>query len=186
MGNRWRHFITISKHKAVVFSECRKCGLFWRGLVHDMSKFSPAEFVSSARYFQGNHSPIEAEKAEIGYSKAWMHHKGHNPHHWEYWIDYDEKGQIIANKIPYKYVIEMVCDWIGAGQVYSGDTWDTDQPLRYYKQVRPGRHFHPATEELLLVFLSGIKDNGLDWFHRRAKSVAFRVTYEQTGGGNKG
>lgn len=96
-------------------------------------------------YFQGNKSPIEAQKAAEGYSVAWLHHKGHNPHHWEYWIDFDSQGEIIANKIPYKYVIEMICDWIGAGKVYAHGTWTQSDPLDYYYKVRAGRYFHPDT-----------------------------------------
>lgn len=94
MGVRWKHFKTICKHKAVVFKECRACGITWQGLVHDLSKFSPAEFTASAKYFQGDKSPIEAEKEATGYSAAWNHHKGHNPHHWEYWTDFDEDGEV--------------------------------------------------------------------------------------------
>jgi hypothetical protein len=169
MGAKWKHFKTVCKHKAVVFKQCRECGLFWRGLVHDMSKFSPTEFASSARYFQGDKSPIEAEKAETGYSAAWMHHKGHNPHHWEYWIDFNESGNVVTYKIPYKYVVEMVCDWIGAGMVYNGEQWTQSSPMDYYKQVREGRHFHPRTEELIIKFLKCIRDHGLDEFHKMAK-----------------
>ena len=76
-----KHFKTVCKHKYYVFKECAACGLFWQGLVHDLSKFSPVEFASSAKYFQGNRSPIDAEKEAIGYSTAWLHHKGHNKHH---------------------------------------------------------------------------------------------------------
>lgn len=126
MSDLIKHFKTVCKHKAIVFHECRKCGLWWRGLVHDLSKFSPTEFGPSARYFQGNKSPIEAEKRAKGYSLAWQHHMGHNPHHWEYWIDYGKDGGIITVKIPFKYVVEMVCDWIGAGKVYSGENWTQD------------------------------------------------------------
>ena len=169
MKQYWRHFKTITKHKAVVFHECRKCGLIWQGLIHDLSKYSPVEFASSARYFQGDKSPIEAEKAAVGYSAAWLHHKGHNPHHWEYWTDYGPDGEVIANKIPYKYVVEMVCDWIGAGKVYGGDKWTRQDPLNYYYKVRPGRHFHPETESLIIKFLKCIADNGLDEFHRMAR-----------------
>lgn len=169
MNELIKHFKTVCKHKAVVFHECRKCGLWWRGLVHDLSKFSPTEFIPSARYFQGNKSPIEAEKRAKGYSPAWQHHMGHNPHHWEYWIDYDKNGGIIANKIPYVYVVEMVCDWIGAGKVYSGDDWTESAPLDYYNRVRKGRHFHPETETLLVRFLECVRDKGLDEFHKMAR-----------------
>ena len=170
MGKYWKHFLTIFRHKIVVFKECAACGIFWQGLKHDISKFGPTEFISSARHFQGNRSPIDAEKECCGYSLAWQHHMGHNPHHWEYWIDFSSDGSIIANKIPYSYVVEMVCDWIGAGKVYSKEKWTQHDPLSYYKKVRAGRHFHPDTEALILEFLSCIDERGLKEFHAMAKS----------------
>lgn len=166
MGAKWKHFKTVCKHKAVVFRECKACGIPWQGLLHDLSKFGITEFAPSARYFQGDKSPIEAEKAEVGYSVAWLHHKGHNKHHWEWWTDFGENGEVIANKIPSKYVIEMVCDWIGAGMVYSGEKWTQAEPLNYYKKVRSGRHFHPETEKLIVYLLELIRDKGLDEFHK--------------------
>ena len=178
----WNHFKTVSKHKHIVFQECHACGITWRGLMHDMSKFSPAEFIPSAKYFQGDKSPIEAEKAANGYSFAWLHHKGVNPHHWEWWIDFADDGTFIVNKIPYEYVVEMVCDWIGAGKVYSKDKWTQHEPLRYYHKVRDGRHFHPETEELVLKFLNCISDKGLDEFHKMARGEGgyayLRADYE--------
>lgn len=166
MSAIWKHFKTVCKHKAVVFRECKACGIPWRGLIHDLSKFSPTEFLPSAKYFQGNKSPIEAEKDDVGYSEAWLHHKGHNPHHWEYWTDFASDGSVIANKMPSEYVIEMVCDWIGAGMVYSKEKWTQAEPLNYYNKVRQGRHFHPETEWLLIRLLEIIRDDGLEEFHR--------------------
>jgi hypothetical protein len=93
----------------------------------DLSKYSLTEFKSSAEYFQGDRSPIEAEKECCGYSLAWQHHMGHNPHHWEYWIDYGENGEILARKMPWKYVIEMICDWI---------VFDEGRKLEYRKISR--------------------------------------------------
>ena len=45
-----------------------------------------------AKYYQGNRSPNEIERREKGYSAAWLHHKGRNKHHLEYWIDYSPEG----------------------------------------------------------------------------------------------
>ena len=170
MGYKWNHFKTICKHKGVVFKECRACGITRQGLIHDLSKFSFEEFLASAKYFQGNRSLIEAEKESVGYSKAWLHHKGCNKHHWEWWTDFADDGSVIANKIPSKYVIEMVCDWIGAGMVYGGEKWTQSKPLNYYNKVRNGRHFHPETEELLVRLLEIIRDDGLDAFHSVCKT----------------
>lgn len=170
MGARWKHFKTVCKHKLAVYKQCKACGIAWQGIKHDLSKFSRTEFSSSAKYFQGNRSPIEAEKEDRGYSLAWLHHKGHNPHHWEYWTDFDSTtGEIICNRIPYRYVVEMMCDWIGAGMVYSQDKWTQQTPYEYYLKVRDGRHFNPVTEELILKFLECIRDKGLEEFHRMAR-----------------
>lgn len=166
MGARWKHFKTVMNHKRVVFRECKACGITWQGLIHDLSKFSHTEFAPSARYFQGNRSPIDAER----YTSAWMHHKGHNPHHWEYWTDFGKEGEVIAYKIPYKYVVEMICDWVGAGMVYSKGKWTQSDPLDYYNKVHDGRHFNKETEELILKFLNCIKENGLEEFHKMARS----------------
>ena len=170
MGNKWKHFKTVCKHKAVVYRECKACGIRWQGIVHDLSKFSKTEFAPSAQFFQGYRSPIEAEKVKNGYSVAWLHHKGHNKHHWEYWTDFADDGTIIANRIPKEYVIEMLCDWIGAGKVYSKEKWSQDAPLSYYNKVRAGRHFHPETEEMIVYCLQIINDYGLDEFHRFVKN----------------
>ncbi len=181
MGARFRHLKTVCKHRAVVFKECRACEIAWHGLKHDLSKFSRTEFSPSAKYFQGNRSPIEAEKDDCGYSLAWQHHMGHNPHHWEYWIDFGKNGEIIANKIPYKYVVEMICDWIGAGKVYANGKWTQDEPINYYRKVRKGRHFHPETEALILYFLRIIQDNGLESFHKFAKNDLVKSDYKEGG-----
>ena len=169
MGVRWKHFQTVRKHRKVVRQECRACGIWWQGIIHDLSKYSPIEFSPSAKYFQGNRSPIEAEKENIGYSLAWQHHMGHNPHHWEYWIDYGSNGEIIANRIPKRYVVEMLCDWIGAGKVYSKGKWSQNDPLNYYNKVRAGRYFHPETEQVIVRFLELIRDDGLNEFHKIAR-----------------
>ena len=170
IGSCWKHFKTVMRHKRVVYRECAACGIRWQGIIHDLSKFSPTEFVPSAKYFQGNKSPIEAEKEALGYSDAWLHHKAHNKHHWEYWCDYNnDTGEVFPHRIPKKYVVEMLCDWIGAGKVYSKDRWTQAEPLNYYYKVRCGRHFHPDTEKVLVSFLELIRDYGLDQFHEIAR-----------------
>ena len=182
-----KHFLTVCRHKKVVFKECRACGITWQGIKHDLSKFSFAEFMPSAKYFQGNRSPIEAEKKDIGYSYAWLHHKGANPHHWEFWTDFTEAdGSVIANKIPYKYVVKMICDWIGAGKVYQKEAWTPESPMIHYRKMRKGRHFHPETDTLIIKFLECIRDEGLDEFHKMARCemgyASVRNDYESSMG----
>jgi len=113
--------------------ECFKRGLYWQGIVHDLSKYSISEFVQSAKYFQGNGSPIPKIKAELSCSSAWLHHKGRNKHHWEYWTDFFN-GTIKPCKIPEKYLVEMACDMIGASKAYLKTEYDSKEPLAYFKK----------------------------------------------------
>ena len=80
----WKHLHTINHHRWLVCRYCFRLGLYWQGLTHDLSKYSPREFWVGVRYFQGDHSPNDAERKAKGYSSSWMHHKGRNRHHFEY------------------------------------------------------------------------------------------------------
>ena len=104
----WRgHFKTITAHKLRVMKYCFKVGLYRQGLAHDLSKYTPVEFVAGAKYYDGSRSPIELEKMDLGYSAGWLHHKGRNKHHLEYWIDYDydQGGGMAGMKMPVNYVV---------------------------------------------------------------------------------
>ena len=110
------HLKTIIHHKNLVRKYCFKAGLYRQGIFHDMSKFSPAEFWVGVRYFQGYRSPNNAQREDIGLSTAWLHHKGRNKHHLEYWIDYslEDKGHLTGMKMPKRNVVEMFCDKLRA------------------------------------------------------------------------
>ena len=109
----WQHFKTITKHKILVMDGCFRVGLYRQGLTHDLSKYSPAEFLVGARYFQGTRSPNAAEREDKGYSEAWMHHKGRNRHHFEYWTDLSLVSRNYDPvEIPRKYLAEMIMDRI--------------------------------------------------------------------------
>ena len=127
-----KHFKTITKHRFLVMKYCFKAGLYWQGLTHDLSKYSPAEFRVGARYFQGDRSPNDIERREKGYSAAWLHHKGRNKHHLEYWIDYGPLPEggfgMTGMKMPEKYVVEMFCDRYAAARVYQGKKFDFGRP----------------------------------------------------------
>ena len=112
------HFETITRHKLLVMKYCFACGPYEQGLAHDLSKYSPTEFIPGCIYYQGDHSPNEAEREARGYTSAWLHHKGRNKHHLEYWIDYSTtKTGLTGMKIPLRYVCEMVCDRVAASQI---------------------------------------------------------------------
>lgn len=175
MNKYWKHFKTITKHKWEVGKVCFKIGLYKQGILHDLSKYGVTEFISSAKHFQGNRSPIDAEKEDIGYSMAWQHHKGHNPHHWEYWIDNLGTYKNTPCKIPYKYVLEMICDWIGAGKVYNKEKWTQEEPYNYYQKFKSERILHPETQKLIEYFLLVIKEKGIDGFVNKVKSGSYEI-----------
>lgn len=117
------HLRTVLTHKRWVFHFACKLGIPWRGIIHDLSKFHPVEFFEGVRYWTGKGSPITECKKVTGVSKAWLHHKGRNRHHFQYWMDY-ANGVTIYCKMPFKDVLELLADWYGAAVAYSGNTKD--------------------------------------------------------------
>lgn len=142
MSNYIGHFKKITKHKIEVGKACFRAGIPLQGITHDLSKYTPSEFIEYAKYYGYDISPVDICKKEKGYCNSWMHHKGHNPHHYEYWIDnLDNGGTPLI--IPYKYAVEMVCDYIGAGKVYNGDSYDCTSPLKYWQNKKKTAKLHP-------------------------------------------
>ena len=148
---------------------CFRLGLYWQGLTHDLSKFSPVEFWAGVKYFQGDRSPNDAQRRDKGYSASWMHHKGRNRHHFEYWTDYGVSGEgIIGVEMPKKYVAEMFCDRIAACRVYQGDAYTDASPYDYYQRSKDlrrtdaSRFMHPETAALLDRWLLLLKERGED------------------------
>ena len=145
---------------------CFKTGLVKQGLLHDLSKYSPAEFSSGIKYYQGTRSPNAAEKQEKGYSSAWLHHKGRNKHHYEYWTDISPNPDKYLNpvKMPLKYALEMVCDRIGACRTYRGKEYRQSDPWEYYnrREYKTVPIIHPDTRKLLETVLMICRDEGED------------------------
>lgn len=164
----FKHLKVVMTHRYYVRKFCFKCKLYRQGLLHDLSKYSPTEFFSSVKYFTGNRSPIDNEKDVKGYSLAWFHHKGRNPHHWEYWIDNVGTRKNTPARIPYKYVVEMICDWLAAGITYSKEKPNFNKPysvpLSYYNKCKESRIFHPDTQHLIETFLNIINSYGINRF----------------------
>lgn len=156
-----RHFNTITKHRHKVISHCFKAGIGFQGLFHDLSKYSPHEFISGAKYYQGNRSPNEEERARFGYSKAWLHHKGRNRHHFEYWTDYNPETKLVSPvKMPFNYVAEMFCDRVAASKIYNGKSYKDSDPLNYFLKAKHRRVIHPETSDELEKLLLMLSEKG--------------------------
>lgn len=156
----FKHLHLINKHKWYVFKLCLKAGIPFRGLVHDLSKYSPTEFFESVKYFNGNHSPIVESKKENGYSKAWLHHKGRNKHHFEYWIDLNAPDKTPI--IPYKYTVEMICDTLAAGIVYKGKNWYPKYQLEYFNNRKDKAYINEKIKKVLEETYKEVALNGIN------------------------
>ena len=157
----WKHFKTITHHKLLVMEGCFQVGLIRQGLAHDLSKYSPAEFLVGARLYQGVRSPNAAEREEKGYSEAWMHHKGRNKHHWEYWTDMSrETRRYEAVPMPRKYLVEMVMDRRAACKIYEGENYTSASALNYYLRSAEKNLMHYKTGMELEYVLTMLRDQG--------------------------
>ena len=161
--NGWKHFCTITRHKWIVMKNCFRIGLYRQGLLHDLSKYSPAEFKTGVLYYQGTRSPNAAEKEEKGYSEAWLHHKGRNKHHFEYWTVVStaaDHWQIGGVKMPVNYFAEMVMDRIAASKIYLGREYTDAAPYRYFSRSKDYLVMHPETKAMLERVLRMLMEKG--------------------------
>ena len=161
MGKAWKHFCTITKHRHLVMKHCFQVGLYRRGLLHDLSKYSWTEFRVGMQYYQGTRSPNAAERDQVGWSTAWMHHKGRNRHHFEYWTDLlpgtREYGPV---PMPTAFLVEMVMDRIAACKVYKGAEYHDGSALEYLNRSLDSSLMHPQTREKLCFLLTMLRDKG--------------------------
>ena len=157
-----KHLYTVSRHCHMVRKYCFKVGLYYQGLTHDLSKYSFKEFFTSAKYYSGEYSPINNERKAKGYSDVWLHHKGRNKHHPEYWLDIDkEKKNFGPQKMPKRYLVEMVLDRISAAKIYNKRNYTKTKPLEYLEKTKHACPMHVDTlNELtrLLFLYQGISE----------------------------
>lgn len=158
--NIFKHLKLIMKHKYLVFKLSIKIGIPFRGLVHDLSKFSATEFGESIKYYNGKRSPISVCKEKNGYSKAWLHHKGRNKHHLEYWVDLTARSK--APVIPYKYLLEMICDKLSASIVYEGKNWTNSSQYKYWQKEREREILNPKVQNFFDKVFLEVKENGIE------------------------
>ena len=155
------HLHTVNRHRRLVRHYCFKLGLVWQGLTHDLSKYSPTEFWRGVKYYQGWRSPNDQERLENGVSLAWLHHKGRNRHHFEYWIDVDPAEKIYKPvKMPLRFLAEMFCDRVAASKIYRGEKYRDSDPLDYFLSRKPTRSIHPETSDMLEKLLRMLADQG--------------------------
>lgn len=177
LKNAAGHLKTITKHKKLVMEGCFKVGLYKQGLLHDMSKYMWQEFKTGVLYYQGTRSPNAAEREVKGYSEAWLHHKGRNKHHYEFWTDVDihhrERG-IVGVKMPAKYVAEMVMDRIAASKVYKKEAYTDSAPLEYYELTKKHITIHPETRRLLYKLLKMLSVKGEAYTFAYIKKVLLK------------
>lgn len=161
--NFFGHLKTVTCHRHKVLVHCIKAGILWRGLMHDLSKFSPTEFIAGVKYYQGSRSPNEMERETLGCSKAWMHHKGRNRHHFEYWTDYNTQTKRIESvKMPDIFIYEMFCDRVAASKIYKKDEYNNSCPYEYFMAAKNRRNIEQETSDKLEMLLKMLADKGED------------------------
>ena len=161
MAHPLGHFKTITKHRHKVIRNCFKAGIFWQGLRHDLSKYSPTEFIPGAKFYLGTRSPNEKEREVYGYSMACMHHKGRNKHHFEYWYDYSSKEKrYVPVPMPERYLLESFCDRIAASKVYKGENYVDSSPLEYFIVKNYGALMHSESAKTLEEWLKLLAEKG--------------------------
>ena len=163
--NFWKHLKTINHHKMLVMKGCFQVGLYKQGLLHDLSKYSPTEFLVGCKYFQGNVSPNNQERLVKGYSSAWLHHKGRNKHHMEYWIDYglSSDSAMVGMRMPDKYIVEMFIDRMSASKNYQKEKYTDRSALEYYEHGKDHYIMHPEVREMLERLLHMLADQGEEY-----------------------
>lgn len=161
MSAFFKHLHTVNKHRYLVFIHCLKAGIPFQGLRHDLSKYSPTEFFTSVKHYQGTRSPNEGEREEYGYSKAWMHHKGRNKHHFEYWTDVDMKTKEYKYvKMPIKYLAEMICDRMAASKTYKGKDYTDSSAYDYFINGKAKVMMEKSNAEFIEEYLLLLKNQG--------------------------
>lgn len=174
MNKYFAHIKTVMTHKYHVAKACFAAGLYKQGILHDLSKFSYIEFHESVIFYQGNKTPINEARSVRGYSSAWLHHKGRNKHHFEYWVDYSNDGNPFAVQLPYEYAVEMACDMIGASRAYNGKDWQPQMVLDYWNKKKHEVPFmHPQTKMFLTFVFENFVGYGGSYKDLNRESMEF-------------
>ena len=89
---------------------------------------------------------------------AWLHHQRRNKHHWEYWLQHksDAQGGSLAMEMPWDEVLEMLCDWHGAGKA-KGLEASWEDTYAWFENNGGKMHLHPTTRKRVGVLLWNLK-----------------------------
>lgn len=159
--NFFGHLYTITHHRHLVIRHAFRCGIGFQALGHDLSKYGPTEFFPGVKYYTGSKSPTLYERIEEGMSKAWMHHKGRNKHHYEYWTDYDLTDEAYKPVLmPIKYLKEMFCDRVAASKTYMKKEYTDAHPYNYFVSKRTVERMNEETAKVLESWLLMLKGKG--------------------------
>ena len=170
----FKHLRVVMKHKFLVFCNACKMGIPWTGLIHDTSKFTPTEFLLSAKYYKGDDSPtIKEREFHDGFSHICVHHTGRNKHHWQYWIDYNGKNMVI-NRIPYKHSVEYVCDIIAASKVYHPKNFKYEVVYEYFTKHMQYYVMHPATKEFIVWCVNEVIEKGFKGVKKKITKAKYQ------------
>lgn len=182
MSKFFGHLKTITRHRHLVMKFCFKAGIGFQGLFHDLSKYSCVEFWSGVKYYtDGSQSPNNGQRKKYGYSKAWLHHKGRNKHHFEYWVDIlGSQKEIRFCKMPLNYVKEMFCDRLAATKIYLKDAYTQYAPLEYYLARNEENYMHKDTANLLQKLLIMLAQDGEDATFKYIKGLKNKDYETQT------
>ena len=176
----FKHLHTINKHRHKVISHCARAGIFFQGLRHDLSKYSLTEFIPGVRYYQGTRSPNERERELFGYSRAWLHHKGRNKHHFEYWVDLNPATRMYEPvPMPMRYLKEMFCDRVAASKIYQGKNYKDSHPLEYFTKGNARKKMHADTADVLENWLTMLAEKGERDTFKYIKSIKNNTQYQK-------
>ena len=145
----------VLRHKWFVFLEACKLGIPWRGLVHDLDKLRPDEFIPYARFFHNPDGRKRQVRNRTGYYKpddtgdaafdfAWFLHQKRNRHHWQSFVFPLSAGGERIMPMQRADVLEMIADWRGAGRAQG-----TPDTIAWYCQNGDKLRLHPDTRVLV-------------------------------------
>ena len=179
----FKHLWVVIKHRHNVLRYSTKLGIFWTGLVHDLSKFRPVEFWRSVKYFDGKKSPTIVErKNHDNFSYICVAHTGRNKHHWQYWVDYTRED-IVVNRLPFKNNLEYVADILSASKVYNPKAFTLMVAHDYFKEHSQTYLMHPASKEFILWVIKEAHEKGFKAVKKkitRSKYAEISAKYPNT------